>query len=69
MADYPEIAKRALERYRSQQTESDRQPFPRRPRCTSFALYRKNKAGAYICLTCDEDGTLPFSETVARRIQ
>jgi hypothetical protein len=66
MADYLEIAKRALERYRSQQAESGQQPFPHCPRCGSYALYRKNNQGDYECETCDPKN---ISQDVARRVQ
>jgi uncharacterized protein (DUF983 family) len=65
MADYLEIAKRALERYRSQQ-EPGQKLFPHCPRCTSFALYRKNNQGNYECETC---GLTGIPEEVARRVQ
>jgi len=66
MADYLEIAKRALERYRSQQAESGPPQLPHCPRCASYALYRKNDQGDYECGTC---GLTDIPEEAARRVQ
>jgi len=66
MADYLEIAKRALERYRSLQAESGQPPFPHCPRCASFALYRKNNQGKFQCEAC---GLTDIPEEAARRVQ
>jgi hypothetical protein len=40
--------------------------FPHCPRCASHALYRKNNADNYECLTCE---LRCIDETVARRLQ
>ena len=39
--------------------------FPHCPRCASYALYRRNKTGAYECETC---GLQDIYEVTARRI-
>jgi uncharacterized protein (DUF983 family) len=65
MADYLEIAKRALERYR-EQSGGEARPFPHCPRCTSYALYRKNNQGNYECQTCELKN---ITEEAARRVQ
>ena len=44
----------------------NRSSFPHCPRCSSYALYRKNNIGNYQCLTC---GLRDIDETVARRLQ
>ena len=39
--------------------------FPHCPRCASYALYRKDNAGDYECLTCGLGG---IEESTARRL-
>jgi predicted RNA-binding Zn-ribbon protein involved in translation (DUF1610 family) len=39
--------------------------FPHCPRCTSYALYRKDNLGDYECQTC---GLMAISEEQARRV-
>jgi hypothetical protein len=66
MANYLEIAKRALERYHAAEASGPPRPFPHCPRCASYALYRKNNVGNYECHTCSLQG---ITEEVARRVQ
>ena len=40
--------------------------FPHCPRCSSYAMYRRNNVGAYECQTC---GLQDIAEVKARRIQ
>jgi hypothetical protein len=66
MADYLEIARQALERYRAQQEgNSEDPPFPHCPRCASYYLYRRNNQGKYQCQSC---GLTEITEEIARRV-
>jgi hypothetical protein len=40
--------------------------FPHCPRCSSYALYRKNNLGDYECETC---GLRDIAESTARQVQ
>jgi hypothetical protein len=40
--------------------------FPHCPRCSSYALYRKNNLGDYECETC---GLREIAESTARQVQ
>ena len=48
---------------RGQPADLRRRAFPKCPRCGSFALYRQNNLGKYVCLTCDLVG---IEESIAR---
>jgi hypothetical protein len=67
MADYLEIARRALAKYHEEHPPDNARPhFPHCPRCTSYALYRKNNVGNYEFETC---GERDIPEAIAWRVQ
>jgi hypothetical protein len=69
MADYLEIARQVLKKYRTAKTVTGKEiqhHFPHCPRCTSYFLYRKNNQGDYQCETCGLEG---ITEAQARRVQ
>jgi Zn ribbon nucleic-acid-binding protein len=68
MADYVEIAKQALARYRARQAEAGTScpPFPHCPKCGSFYLWRKDKTDPWDCESCGERG---ITDEAARRYQ
>lgn len=50
----------------SASTGTGRMIFPHCPRCSSYALYRRNNQGDYECESCGLQG---ISGQVARRVQ